>query len=87
VDRFARGSTNVVYETQWVTNLNGLELPLSATRKEFGHTPLVILGGEAMGRPARRAPTIPRPRGRGLGGVGPAGDAGKEEVERKDAGH
>ena len=38
-----------MYETQWVTNLNGIELPLSATRKEFGHSPLMILGGEEMG--------------------------------------
>lgn len=42
--RFANGFTNVVYETQWTTNINGLELPLSATLKEFGHKPLMVLG-------------------------------------------
>lgn len=42
--RYANGFTNVVYETQWVTNINGLELPLSATLKEFGHKPLMVLG-------------------------------------------
>ncbi len=44
--RFAKGFTNVVYETQWVTNLNGFELPLSATLKEFGHKPLMVLGAD-----------------------------------------
>lgn len=44
--RFAKGFTNVVYETQQVTNLNGLELPLSATLKEFGHKPFMVLGAD-----------------------------------------
>ena len=44
--RFSNGFTNVVYETQSVTNLNGLEFPLSATLKEFGHKPLMVLGRE-----------------------------------------
>ncbi len=44
--RFSKGFTNVVYETQSVTNLSGLEIPLSATLREFGHKPFLILGGD-----------------------------------------